>query len=504
MISFQKKLSMKNWSIILLITLSLFLNSCEKAKQVKKATETNKISYDEYKENTLKTLDSITISQKDKLIQYLESIRFLAKEASNDKVFNSFFQQQIAFQEVKDKELPLQIIEKAKSVERDLITHYIENYRQFYDILMIDANGNIIYTIRKEADLNQNIFDAKFSNALLFNKLKTNQNESFVDFQFYEISNEPSAFFIEPISHENKFSGWFVFQFSTTKINSIFDRSDKLGETGEVILVNKNQYMLTDSRFSPESTILKQKLAANNISEKFKMKQGHKTVTDYRGFKVISSFQVFKFWDSEWLIIAKINQAEILTNFFKNNTSQLYECLQDAIKDRKYSFVNSTSPEIHKEVNIDEIKRIENSEAIHTKGLSTCTGMLVYLPNRFAYLAHISPYDKIYNETRTDLVGQLMNRIDYLEISKAEKQLLKIIAIVPDNSVARNITNRLIHEGIFLNQIKLLTKGEYRSSEITYQCGKTDAIITLHINDKVSNFSTAQIPDLANEICQEN
>ena len=487
--------------LFLLIITTLFIFSCNDSKHNKATQKREIISFENYKRNTLQSLDSITISQKNKLVQYLKTIRSLASNAIKDKALLSFFKQKIAFQKIKDKELPKEIIEKAKSVESNLISHYITNYNQFYNILMIDADGNIIYTIRKEKALNQNIFDKKFANTLLYKKLKNNTNESFVDFQFYEISNEPSAFFIEPIFEENRLMGWFVLQFSITKINSIFDRSDKLGETGEVILVNKNHYMLTDSRFIPESTILKQQLADNNITEKFKLKEGHKTVTDYRGYKVISSFKVFHFWDSEWLIIAKINQAEVLTDYFKNHTAQFYNCLESALKSRKYEYMNFSPLPNQKEVNIDEIKRIEQSETVHTKGLSTCTGLLVYLPNKFAYLAHISPYDKIYNETKTDIVGHLMNRIDYIEISKAQKQLLKFIIVAPEIATAKNITNRLINEGIFLNQIKLLTKGDNRSSEITYQCGKSDAVITMHINDKVTYLSTSQIPELDNEIC---
>jgi hypothetical protein len=462
------------------------------------------ISFESYKANKMNMLDSITIWQKNKLVQYLENIKSLAKQASNDALFQSFFRQQISFNDLDKKDLPIEIIEKTKSTESKVLAHFIDNYNQFYDLLMINRKGKIIYTIRKEEDLNQNIFKDKFSHTLLSQKLFKATNESFVDFQFYEISKEPSAFFIEPVIDNQQIIGWLVLQFSTTKINSIFHRNQNLGETGEVILVNKNQFMLTDSRFSAESTILKQKLAENNISEKFKLGQGHKTVTDYRGFKVASSFKVFKFWDSEWLIIAKMNEAEILTNYFKTNRKKLYNCIRTAIKERKITPVLPQTYSADIEVNIDEFKRIENSQSIYTKGLSTCTGLLVIKQNEFAYLAHISPYDRIYNENRTDIIGQLMQRINYLEITKAEKQLLQFIVMSPDIATAKNTINRLINEGIFLNQLKIITKKGMRSAEIYYQCGKPDALIKLNPkNDSdISIFtSTKHIPRLNEEIC---
>ena len=110
---------------------------------------------------------------------------------------------------------------------------------------------------------------------------------------------------IEPLIENGKTLGWIVMQCSINKINSIFTNNNSLGTTGELVLVNKDHYLLTNSKFRAEPTILRQQLPHENIESKFKEGQGHKLVTDYRGKKVLSSFEVFEFLGSKWLIIAR-------------------------------------------------------------------------------------------------------------------------------------------------------------------------------------------------------
>ena len=97
-------------------------------------------------------------------------------------------------------------------------------------------------------------------------------------------------------------------------------------------LVNKNCYMLTDSRFYGETNILKKNLSKDNIESKFSEKKGHKTVTDYRGYRVLSSFEVVHVLNSKWLIVAKIDEDEILTEYYKKNKAKLQLQIIEAFK----------------------------------------------------------------------------------------------------------------------------------------------------------------------------
>jgi len=429
-------------------------------------------------DHTYSTLDSTVQNTKRQLINYLQHTQSNAGEVVQDDLVKSFFKTQKAFEAIKDKsKLPKSTLAKKEKLELAFRRHYINKYQRFYDILMVDTSGNIFYTIKKEADYHQNIFTPEFRHTPLSRKLKSDIKKSLVDFRFYEISGEPSAFFIEPFYENGKFLGWIVMQFSVSKINHIFSLNKHLGQSGEVILVNKAHYMLTDSRFKPQSTILQKKLASNNIESKFALGKGHKQVTDYMGFDVISAFEVFSFMNNEWLIIAKINEAEVRSNFYLKNPDSLKVMLLKYIEQQKHHYLKYRPVREAINVNIDEFKRGKSGEVLYTHGISTCSGLIISLKQDFAYMAHISPYDKIYGETRTDMLSQLLNRINYLEITRAQKKLLRFKLITPNKHTAVNVVNTLLKKGIMIDQIQIVMNPDASKAAISHFVERDSTVI---------------------------
>ena len=104
-----------------------------------------------------------------------------------------------------------------------------------------------------------------------------------------------------------------VNRYETTGINEITTNREGLGETGEVYIVNKDGYMITDSRFA-ENTFLTQKAD----SEPVKLFQNEKeTMTgiydDYRGTDIVGA-SMGDDLDEEfglgWVILAEIDGLE--------------------------------------------------------------------------------------------------------------------------------------------------------------------------------------------------
>jgi hypothetical protein len=361
-------------------------------------------------------------------------------------------------------------------VRYEIQNHYISDYLIFYDVLFVDREGDIFYTVRRQKDYRKNLFDGPLAHAKLARKLKASPDIDFVDFEVYKPSNEPSAFFIRPFKRENHLQGWFVFQFSINKINEIFSLEDSLGRTGEVFLVNKNRYMLTDSRLVAESTILTKHLSKENIKRKFSLGHGHLTVTDYRGKKSISSFEVVKIFGYEWLLIAKKDQDEILSEIFLKDVSGLKERVLSAAAE-----INSEREkgrervEIGYEIDLDEVKRVTDGKILYTHGISTCTGLVVSFPRRFGYLAHISAYDWIYGGSHTDLARQTFRKIGRFDVTDAEKQNLKVFVVSPRRLYKTEFIDHLLQWGLFLSQIRVLqnSKADFANLSHSYTDSKT-------------------------------
>ncbi|MFP4522406.1 MAG: hypothetical protein ACLFQK_09700 [Fibrobacterota bacterium] len=368
---------------------------------------------------------------------------------------------------------PKEVALAVNRMKEEVKYRYLMKYLDFYDILCINIEGEVFHTIRKQADYHKNIFSSEFKNTSLSQKLKEKPGESFVDFQYYDVSGEPSAFFLQPVLRKGELYGWFALQYSTNKINRMFSGAMKNSLTGEVILVNRSRFMLTDSRFHPNSTILKKRLSAENIEDKFRLGEGRKCVVDYRGNQVLSSFRVCPVSGSEWLLIAKINKAEVLTGFFRNNSRKYAAALLE-----KSSFPVESASEwscpknCTTEVDMDEFRRIDSCGIIYTHGVSTCTALLVTMPGRFSYMAHISNIDQQYGGGGTDLLASVFRHIKDFDVSRYQIQALSVIIAAADTAASSVFIESLVQQGLFLSQIKYLCREDCDFLNL-YHCNET-------------------------------
>ncbi|MBI9056081.1 MAG: hypothetical protein JEY96_19830 [Bacteroidales bacterium] len=222
-------------------------------------------------------------------------------------------------------------------------------------------------------------------------------------------------------------------------------------------MVNEESYMLTESSFSPEASVLKLHLSDENISSKFSEGIGHKRIIDYRGYEAITSFEVISIYGLNWLLIAKIDLDEVITNDFISRKEEYYSIIRKKSLDREMNFVEEIKIDnFSNEVNLDQFKRISENGNLYTHGVSTCTAVLITLPKHFSYLAHISAYDALYGGDSTDLISNMFDRIRKYEIPDYLIRELQIYVITPQIRFTQNIIEKFIDEGMFLSQIHLV------------------------------------------------
>ena len=468
-------------SLLLLLSIVLLVFSC------KQTPENKEYSYPEYKELHYKMLDSALAGRKQQLVSYLTGVQQRADKIHTDEFTLKFFKTIHAFQEVKSKKnFPEKLVKETKALKQQFKEHYIVDYHVFYDMLFIDSSGEIFYTIRQQGDYKKNIFKGELKTTALSEKMKTRPSTSFVDFQFYEISGEPSAFFIEPVKDEKGQLGWVVLQFSIDKINNMFCLHQDIGETHEVILVNKDHYMLTDSRFIAKSTILSEQLAKENIDAKFKEGKGQKAVVDYRGHKVFSSFEVFDLLGSQWLIISKMDEEELITSYFLQYPDKMTGMLNQIIAQKKSAHKKGRLNIEHGiEVDMDEFRRNDDSQLVYTHGVSSCTAFIIKKPGDFSYFAHISPYDKVYGEDRTDLLTHILKKIEYLEVTDSEKHALNFYLVSSSKDAFEEMLKRLMKEGYFLSQVKILYHPQAVHANVSSRSDEAGVLVSWKMNEQL-------------------
>ncbi|MBN1118985.1 MAG: cache domain-containing protein [Bacteroidales bacterium] len=448
--------------------------------------------YEYIEGKAFQNLAKVVANTSRELSDYLQHIEKLAGKIKSDDVMQSFFIAKKNYYSLqKETDLPTGMVQQIEVLKNKIQQHYLLNYLTFYDILFIDVNGDVFYTIRKEKDYHKNIFTGELAETQLSVALRENPGESYVDFQFYLFSGEPSAFFIEPVYEKNEITGWYALQFSVNKINQLFEEQNNLGKTGEVLLVNQEHLLLTNSRFDSHNTILKIKLPDNNIESKFRERKGIKQVIDYRNKTVLSAFEVFEFLNTEWLIIAKKDKAEVVTDFYKENSSKLFPVLLSKISKQTKTneeFVNQ--PDVIN-VQIDEFSRADTNSILFTQGVSTCTAIIISYPGRFAYMAHISPYDKIYGESGTDILGQIIKRIAYYEIPESEKINLEFNIVSTSDKAFYNCINLLNNKGYLLSQIKILYNKNAEYANICHIAEKGETVVNWKIINSENTFKSS-------------
>ncbi|MCF8088904.1 MAG: cache domain-containing protein [Desulfotignum sp.] len=415
------------------------------------------------------------------LKRYTERLHSFAKQAAKDKRISAFFEMNRQyFNAMKDQEIPESLSTDVSKLRKQFDQYYLSSYFVFYDIIFINNDGLAFHTIRKELDTHVNLINEKASIGKLGEVISRKpDHEVFIDFYHYPPSSEPAAFFVEPILNEGVQVGWIALQCAINKLNTIFVSTDELGKTGETFLINQNGLMLTESYFKGYSTILKLHLDERNIQPKFKNEFGHRIVTDYRGATALSSFEVFEFLGSKWLVIAQIDKNEILTEHYKCYHKYYRDQILEYIHQNPLAlttFLQEKQYDKTVRVDIDEFLKAEQGEVLETWGVSTCTALIATIPERFSYLAHISPKDKMYNGDETDLLEQITKKIKGFDVYPCERQDVLFIVAAPHLESIPNIIDQLIEEGFFLSQIRIAYNPAAKSATILSDY-KTDNII---------------------------
>jgi len=425
----------------------------------------------ESEDDAFSLLNRIKSDRKEKILSYLSSLHEQARSVHKDKLMLNFFRLKNHYYQLKKDGavIPGEVEEALASSEIDILYQHIEHYFLFYDILMLNADGTVFHKVLKQPKVDKTDSDELLNIEMLSEQLRLKPTESFVDFQHYSALNGPYSFFMEPVHDNGSVVGWFAFRLSINRLNNLLCVDESLGKTGEVLLVNRSEYMLNNSRFNVKSTILKQKLPAENVLYKFDKRLGNKIVVDYRNKRVLTSFEVFSFLGIDWLITAKMDEDEVVTEMYRNNPSAFD---LSAKKNTCFKMIEHVdSIEFSKkvvDVHMDEFRRADSSSFLYTKSVYTCTAMLVTCPGRFAYLAHISPSDRVYGQDGTDLVNQIFKQIDDKELVKSEKGKLKCYVISPSYKAVDEIISSLLDNGLLLPQIKLNIKPDALFADVAY------------------------------------
>ncbi|TDR38704.1 methyl-accepting chemotaxis protein [Tahibacter aquaticus] len=219
----------------------------------------------------------------------------------------------------------------------------------FPDVVLVDAsNGRILYSYAKRIDFGTSLSNGPFAKTEmgeLFRQIREGgKPESFVlspTRQYQPNFDDASLFIGVPVFNENRLSAVLITQVPFSQVNRImtFDSRWKdagLGDTGETYLLSLDDTLLSNTRSLTESpgehseflkhigtpeAVIKVSQAKNSdiglvrvVSRAGEAARRGETgafnYNDYRGEPVVGAFAPLKVLERDWIIVAKIDQAE--------------------------------------------------------------------------------------------------------------------------------------------------------------------------------------------------
>ena len=222
------------------------------------------------------------------------------------------------------------------------------DYFGYYDIFLVDLEGNIVYSVFKEVDFGTSLTEGPYSEtnfARAFRAaLEAEDSETVIveDFEPYHPSyNAPASFMASPIFDGEEKIGVLVYQAPIDRINNIMTNDQNwadvgLGDSGETYLVGPDFLLRNQSRFLIEdsenyfraieesgvplatigqirnlnSTIGLQEVDTPGTRAALAGETDTDIFPDYRNIDVLSAYKPLAIAGLDWAIMSEIDEAE--------------------------------------------------------------------------------------------------------------------------------------------------------------------------------------------------
>ncbi len=186
---------------------------------------------------------------------------------------------------------------------KDLVTALQETNAPYVDVLITNIEGKIISSSSK-------ILGQEGKNLSAIGLSRLEKEKAFVSQVLYSPIAQQPVFVVVVTVYDNNANvvGYVALEVELRPINRLLEERSGLGEAGEVIIIDRNHRMLTQSRFSDEPTVLKTVVGNPPIQQGLQGNKGEMFFRDYRGVPVLGAYRPLTVMDA--VLIAKTDEAE--------------------------------------------------------------------------------------------------------------------------------------------------------------------------------------------------
>ncbi len=213
----------------------------------------------------------------------------------------------------------------------------------YLDLMITDADGNVIYSASKLNDFGTNVNDgiAKGSGAQIAYKKLLDKPDAekiaFADFAPYAAADGlPTAFVGTPIvSKSEELLGMLIVQMPIDSINEIMQNKQGLGETGDAYLVGEDMLLRSDAitvrnpkTGKSKPTLLDKKVDQAAVKNAFGQNKGSTIeFTNLTGNPAMAAIEQIKIFGTKWLIVVETADSELNAPIVDNAKSIAWAAL---------------------------------------------------------------------------------------------------------------------------------------------------------------------------------
>ncbi len=200
--------------------------------------------------------------------------------------------------------------------------HYIDAYGYYDLFLLCPTEGDVFYSIAREADFGTLLSGEKTHLAKLWREALRTGKPALSDMEPYAPSaGEPAMFVACPVYQNGEAVGVVAVEISIAHVNEIMADRAGMGETGETYLVGSDKRMRSDSYLDPVGRSVAASFAGtvenNGVDTEATQRalageSAQEVILDYNGNEVLSVFSPLELPGGvRWAVIAEIDMAEV-------------------------------------------------------------------------------------------------------------------------------------------------------------------------------------------------
>lgn len=226
-----------------------------------------------------------------------------------------------------------------KGVNSDAYLKHDKNLRQYlgileghvysYDLLLVNTNGDIVFSVEHESDFATNLLNGAYQNSNLadvFNKAKASFKVSMSTFDVYKPSQwrykgygkgkeQHSAFIAAPVFKDKKLIGVLAIQLSSNDYFHLATDYTGIKETGEIVITkldDKHALVIAPLRRNPDAAFNLRFPIGSDIALPIQKsvlgKHGSGISIGYEDTEILAAWRHVP--ELEWGIVVKIETAE--------------------------------------------------------------------------------------------------------------------------------------------------------------------------------------------------